>query len=135
MKFYEEHLGLPARDPAGLKDWYVRTLDCEIVFASGETPPAFFLKLGGGLMIEIYQGDRTLPETGINSVSGWRHLALRVESIEAARAELEKRGVQFDQPVKPAGGGGRVLFFKDAEGNLLHLVERPAGSVFGVGGS
>lgn len=133
MKFREEHVGLPARDVVALKDWYVRTLDCEIVHASGETPPAFFLKLGGGLMIEIYQGERPLAETGINSTAGWRHVALRVESIEAARTELEKRGVQFDQPVKPAGGGGRVLFFKDAEGNLLHLVERPAGSVFGDG--
>ena len=130
MKFHEEHLGLPSRDPAGLKDWYVRTLGAEIVFDNGEMPPAFFLKLGGGLMIEIYAGDRAIPETANNSLSGWRHLALRVESIETARAELEKRGVQFDQPVKPAGGGGGVLFFKDAEGNLLHLVERPTGSIF-----
>ena len=30
--------------------------------------------------------------------------------------------------IKPAGGGGRVLYFSDAEGNLLHLVERSADS-------
>jgi hypothetical protein len=35
--------------------------------------------------------------------------------------------VAFDDPIKPAGGGGRVLFLKDPEGNLLHLVERPSG--------
>src|SRR5258708_25226281 len=100
MKFRAEHLGLPARDPAALKEWYVRMLGCELVLANGEMPPAFFLRLGGGLMIEIYQGDRTHAETGINSLNGWRHLALRVDSIEAARAELEARGVKFDQPVK-----------------------------------
>ena len=33
-------------------------------------------------------------------------------------------------PVKPAAGGGRILFFTDPEGNLLHLVERPADSAF-----
>jgi hypothetical protein len=38
--------------------------------------------------------------------------------------------VKFTEQPKPAGGGGRVLFFADAEGNLLHLVERPQGSVF-----
>lgn len=69
-----------------------------------------------------------LKETSDNRLHGWRHLALRVDSIETAKAQLEQRGVKFDQPVKPAGGGGRVLFFRDPEDNLLHLVERPAGS-------
>jgi len=44
------------------------------------------------------------------------------------RDELSRRGVKFEEPIKPAGGGGRVLFFKDGEGNLLHLVERPKDS-------
>ena len=43
-----------------------------------------------------------------------------------AKAELETRGVTFTEEIRPAAGGGRVLFFKDGEGNLLHLVERPA---------
>ena len=55
-------------------------------------------------------------------------MALRVDSIEASRTELERRGVKFAEEIKPAGGGGRVLFFRDAEGNLLHLVERSADS-------
>jgi predicted enzyme related to lactoylglutathione lyase len=41
---------------------------------------------------------------------------------------LEARGVKFTEEVRPAGGGGRILFFQDAEGNLLHLVERSADS-------
>jgi predicted enzyme related to lactoylglutathione lyase len=45
--------------------------------------------------------------------------------------ELEKRGVNFTEEIRPAGGGGRVVFFKDGEGNLLHLVERPADSTLG----
>jgi glyoxylase I family protein len=63
-----------------------------------------------------------------NTLCGWRHVALRVDSLEAAKAQLEQRGLQFTDPVKPAGGGGRVLFFQDPEGNLLHLVERTADS-------
>jgi predicted enzyme related to lactoylglutathione lyase len=69
-----------------------------------------------------------VPQTSNNQLNGWRHLALRVDSLAAVRAELESRGVQFTEPVKPAGGGGSVLFFQDPEGNLLHLVERPADS-------
>ena len=51
-----------------------------------------------------------------------------MDSLETARALLEQRGVKFTEAVKPAGGGGRVLFFRDAEDNLLHLVERSAES-------
>jgi hypothetical protein len=40
--------------------------------------------------------------------------------------------VQFTEEARPAAGGGRVLFFEDLEGNLLHLVERPKD--FGSGG-
>ena len=130
LKYSVEHIGLPARDTVALKDWYVRVLGAKLRFDNGQTPPAFFLELSGGLMIEIYGATGSVADTANNGVAGWRHLALRVASIEAAQAELALRGVSFTGEPKPAGGGGRVLFFADAEGNLLHLVERPKESVF-----
>ena len=63
---------------------------------------------------------------GNNKLAGFRHLALRVDSLDTAKAELEKRGVKFTEEIRPAAGAGNVLFFADGEGNLLHLVERPA---------
>jgi glyoxylase I family protein len=128
MQFSVEHLGLPARNPVALKDWYARMLGARLVFGNDQTPPAFLLALPGGVMIEIYGGDFSLPETSDNKLNGWRHVALRVDSVDAAKAELEHRGLKFTEGVKPAGGGGRVLFFQDPEGNLLHLVERTADS-------
>lgn len=130
LAFSVEHLGVPARDPVALKDWYLRVLCAELVFDNGGSPPAYFLRLPDGIMLEIYASRSSPQEAADNSLAGWRHVALRVESIEAARAELTSRGLVFTEPVKPAGGGGRVLFFQDPEGNLLHLVERPPGSVF-----
>jgi glyoxylase I family protein len=128
MNFLMEHLGLSASAPGTLKNWYVKTLDAKVVFDNGQTPPMFLLALPGGMMIEIYSSDLALKETSNNKLQGWRHVAFRVESIEAAKAELERRGVKFTEEIKPAGGGGRVLFFPDGEGNLLHLVERSADS-------
>ncbi len=130
LKYAVEHLGLPARDPVSLKEWYVRVLGARVRFDSGQTPPAFFLELAGGLMIEIYPATTAEKDAANNGQAGWRHLALRVEAIELAQTELAHRGVVFTAQAKPAGGGGRVLFFGDAEGNLLHLVERPKDSVF-----
>ncbi|MCX6923963.1 MAG: VOC family protein [Verrucomicrobia bacterium] len=128
--FRVEHLGLPARDPVALKDWYVRVLGARVVYAPDQTPPAFFLALQDHVMFEVYAGASSLPQTSDNTLNGWRHVALRVESLVAAKAELEKRGLKITEEIKPAGGGGSVLFFRDLEGNLLHLVERTPDSVF-----
>jgi len=122
-----EHIGLAAHDPVTLRDWYVRALGARELYCNGETPPAFLLELPGGMVLEIYPADPAGSTPPHNRLAGWRHLALRVDSVEASRAELAAARVAFEEPPKPAGGGGRVLFFRDPEGNLLHLVERPPG--------
>ena len=128
MKLALEHLGVAARDSIALKDWYAQVLGAQVLLDNGAQPPAFMLALPGGLLLELYPAAHGRTETADNSLAGWRHLALRVDSLEAAQAELLRRGVNFTESHKPAGWGGRVLFFADPEGNLLHLVERPADS-------
>jgi glyoxylase I family protein len=123
MTFTFEHIGLPAQDPQALKNWYTDVLGAKVTFSEDGGPP-FLLTLPGGAMLEIYASESSSPLVTNNKLGGWRHVALRVESIEAVRSELEKRGVRFTEQVRPAAGGGRVLFFADTEGNLLHLVER-----------
>lgn len=126
MKFSVEHIGLPACNPTALRDWYVAKLGAECLAPTGDEPPFFVRLPGSPFMLEIYTAEATSQRTGENKLAGWRHLALRVESIDETRKELEARGVTLIDPIKPAAGGGRVLFFKDHEGNLLHLVDRPA---------
>ena len=128
MQFTVEHIGLAARDPVALKNWYLSALGARMILDTGQSPPAFFLELPGGCCVEIYKGDTAAVETQNNRLAGWRHIALRVRSIDEARKHLDSRGIQFPEPPKPAGGGGQILFFQDCEGNLLHLVERPDSS-------
>ena len=130
MNLSVEHIGLPARNPRVLADWYAAAFGAEFITPNGDEPPFFLRPPGSAVMFEIYSATGHNAVTEDNGLAGWRHLALRVDSIESARKELESRGVKFVEPVKPAAGGGRIQFFKDCEGNLLHLVERPADSVF-----
>jgi glyoxylase I family protein len=126
MNFSVEHIGIPATDPVVLKNWYVRVLGARPVWDNGQTPPSFLVALAGGAMLEIYPTNAVSnPGRGDNQLAGFRHVALRVDSIAAAKAGLSKSGVKFDEETRPAAGGGKVLFFEDGEGNLLHLVERP----------
>jgi glyoxylase I family protein len=127
MNFFVEHIAIPADDPVALKNWYERVLGAREIFNNGQNPPACLISLGD-VWLEIYAAEVPLPGRGNNQLAGFRHLALRVDSLDAAKMELERRGVKFTEEARPAAGGGRVLFFKDAEGNLLHLVERPADS-------
>ena len=125
MNFAIEHIAVPATRPADLRDWYVRVLGAREIFNNGQNPPTCLVALSGGGWLEIYAAESRLAEGGNNKLAGWRHVALRVDSLDAAKAELEKRGVKFKGEIRPAAGGGKVLFFEDGEGNLLHLVERP----------
>ena len=127
MDISVEHIAIPATNPVALKSWYERVLGAREVFNNGQVPPTCLLALGN-VWFEIYQADAPLAERGNNKLAGFRHLALRVSSLDAAKAELEARGVKFTEEVRPAAGGGKVLFFADGEGNLLHFVERPADS-------
>jgi catechol 2,3-dioxygenase-like lactoylglutathione lyase family enzyme len=127
MEIVVEHLAIAAANPAALKNWYERVLGANAVWDNGQNPPTCLIALGG-VWLEIYQAAAPLAAHGNLRLAGFRHLALRVTSLAAARAELEKRGVKFPEAERPAAGGGKVLFFEDGEGNLLHLVERPMDS-------
>ena len=125
MNISVEHIAIPAADPVALKNWYERVLGAQPVWDNGQNPPTCLISLGS-VWFEIYAADTSLEATRNNKLAGFRHLALRVDSLDAAKTELEKRGVKFTEEASPVAGGGKVLFFADCEGNLLHFVERPA---------
>jgi glyoxylase I family protein len=131
MNYSVEHIAVPATDPVALKDWYVRVLDARPVWDNGQSPPTYLIALPGGVWLEIFAAGTVLAEGGNNKLAGWQHLALRVDSIDTAKAELTGRGVKFAEEMQRAAGGGRVLFFEDGEGNSLHLIERPTNSTLG----
>jgi len=55
--------------------------------------------------------------------AGIRHIAFSVDDLEKAHAKLKDGGVEFEsEPVVLPGM--RLFFFRDLEGNYLHLVQR-----------
>jgi len=128
MNFSIEHIGVPGAETVALKNWYERVLEARVIWDNGQQPPTFIIALAGGAWLEIYPANAAQNAgRSDNQLAGFRHVALRVDSMDAAKAELERRGVNFTEKIRPAAGGGRILFFADGEGNLLHLVERPQG--------
>ncbi|HTA95245.1 MAG TPA: VOC family protein, partial [Verrucomicrobiae bacterium] len=107
MNISIEHIAIPAADAVALKNWYISTLGAREVWNNGQTPPTLLISLPGGGWFEIYAstGTPTPEDRGNNKLAGFRHLALRVDLLDAAKAELEKRGVKFTEKIRLAAGG------------------------------
>jgi glyoxylase I family protein len=121
-----DHVAIAARDPAGLADWYCEALGFRMLSDNGKARPTRILAGSGGGMIEMMPDDETPPPGRELFDRGISHLAIRVTDLDAAVAGLRRSGVEVAEPVA-AAGGGRVATFNDPEGNVVQVVERPAG--------
>ena len=114
-----EHTAIASPDPRRLAQWYVDHLGFHINF---EYAGNYFVKAPNGTMLEIIpsKGDRTPQEM---TSPGIRHLAIAVDSFDAAHQDLQAKSVRFlNEPY--TAQGNRLVFFADADGNILHLIER-----------
>lgn len=101
MEFYGEKLGLP-------RSVYVP----ERNYAEFET---------GNVTLSIVDGEKMGIGHNVNRTA----MALHVDDVEAARAELERRGVEFSGDILDTGVC-HMAFFTDPDGNALMLHHRYA---------
>jgi len=114
-----EHTAIASPNPAKLAQWYVDNLEFSINYTYDGN---YFVKATNGSMLEIIpsEGDSVAPKM---KDPGIRHLAIQVDDFDTAHAHLKKSGVQFvTEPVN--NKGNRLVFFKDGDGNLVHLIHR-----------
>jgi len=117
-----EHIGLCAGDPKALVDWYVKTLGFKIVRAL-EEQRTYFIRAQDGGMLEIYPAKHS-DDPVDNVHRGLRHVALATSNLDAEIALLRSTGVAVPQETIVITPDMKLAFFRDPEGNLLHLVER-----------
>ena len=114
-----EHFAIASPDPKRLAEWYVSHLDFRVNY---EYDGNFFVKAPNGAIIEIIpaQGE---PGPNAMRTPGMRHIAISVDNFDSGYEELKSKGVKFTgQPYE--NQGNRLVFFEDADGNLVHLIER-----------
>lgn len=114
-----EHFAIASPNPKELANWYIRTLDFR---HSYEYQGNYFVRAQDGALIEIIPSEgQALPAQA--RTPGLRHIAISVLDFDAAVTELEARGVETTgEPFE--NQGNRLVFFKDLDGNLVHLIER-----------
>jgi len=121
-----EHIGLMTDDTNKLAEWYRDILDLKIIYKvlEDEDNPIYFLKGKMGSIIEIF------PKGNINGKESKErqkivHIALLVDDFQKTVNRLYEKKVQIIGDEKKIFKDGKVLFFKDPIGNMLHIVYRP----------
>lgn len=121
-----DFIGIPTRDLEAAVEFYGNTLGLprsvympERNFAEFET---------GNLTLNIMNAEAM----GLPSVTSVNPIALHVDDVEAARAELESRGVQFAGNTFDTSVC-HMAFFQDPDGNALMLHNRYAPRVTETG--
>lgn len=114
-----EHFAIASPNPKRLADWYVNYLEFEIAY---EYAGNYFVEAKNGSLIEIIPAEGERPETAMRT-PGMRHIAISVDDFDAACEQLGSQGIHFEgEPYTT--NGNRLVFFKDSDGNLLHLIHR-----------
>ena len=116
-----EHTAIASTDPAKLAQWYVDHLDFRINYRSSNSKTRF-VKAANGSMIEIIESKGASPAPGMKD-PGIRHMAMTVGDFPAACQRLKALGVEFLSEPSTVGGNSTV-FFRDCDGNILHLLHR-----------
>ena len=114
-----DFITVPTRDLPAAKEFYgnVLGLTCS---AEYETAPGAEFETDS-LTLQLIDSD----VIGREFLAHKFPIALHVEDVPAARAELESRGVSFQQPTIDSGVC-HMAFFEDPEGNAFMLHNRYA---------
>lgn len=114
-----EHFAIASPNPQRLAEWYVANLEFQITF---EYAGNYFVEARNGALIEIITAEGETPAMK-NRTPGMRHIAISVDDFDAAYQQLREQGVVLEgEPY--SNEGNRLAFFRDADGNLLHLIQR-----------
>lgn len=128
--FHHGGVSVPSLDEA--IDWYGRVLGFEVekkfYIEAAKSHTAMVRK--GPLRFEIFEvegaaplpEDRRFPPRDLKT-HGNKHVAFRVEDLEAFLTEMEEKQADIAFVVREAFGKG--CFIRDCAGNLIEFVEEP----------
>ena len=86
----------------------------------------YFLGIPGrdGPELELTYNFET-PEDGYDVGSGYGHIALTVDDLDATLARLSEKGIEPERPPYTVReGGSRLCFVRDPDGYRVELIER-----------
>ena len=112
------HIGLRTQNMAALEKFYTETLGFPVT-KRWDDVQIIFIDIGSTTIDLIGRDDGPPPNS---PKGGIEHVALHVEEVDAAHAELVSKNVPIVAEPKNFKDV-RICFFKDPDGNLFELVQ------------
>ena len=119
------HVAIIVSDYRRAREFYVEKLGFPVLrenFRPDRGDWKLDLKFGDG-ELELFAIPGAPPRPSWPEARGLRHLAFRVEDVEAAVRALEQRGIPCEPIRTDPFTGGRMTFFRDPDGLPLELHE------------
>ena len=119
------HIAIIVSDYERAREFYVEKLGFPVLrenFRQERGDWKLDLKFGDG-ELEIFAVPGAPPRPSYPEAQGLRHLAFRVEDVEAAVRDLEGRGIQCEPIRWDPYTERRMTFFRDPDGLPLELHE------------
>lgn len=120
------HVAVIGSDHARSRRFYTEVLGLRVVaetYRAERDSHKIDLALPDGSQIELFTFPGAPPRPSYPEAQGLRHLAFAVADVDAAKAELEARGVAVEPVRVDPLTGRRFTFFADPDGLPLELYE------------
>jgi catechol 2,3-dioxygenase-like lactoylglutathione lyase family enzyme len=121
-----DHIHLRTKNPQATIEYYQKMFDATPVsYVQSNGQPRVDLDLNGlTIFIAAVPADATLPTAPAEPYIGLDHLGLRVDDVDAATAELKRRGAQVIVEPKTIRPGVRIAFIQGPDDVRIELLER-----------
>ncbi|MGM9522228.1 MAG: VOC family protein [Oscillospiraceae bacterium] len=118
------HVGLFVKDAQRSLEFYRDILGFEVIWDTMNGKVRMVFMQNGGAQIEIVQ----IPGLGDRPAGSFDHLAMKVTNLEQVKADLEAKGVRFDEGSYECvpcvfENGSKWIFFNGPDGERLEIVE------------
>lgn len=121
------HLGIAAKNPATVEEWYTRHFGFERVRVFIPGPDQIVYLKRDDIYLELFRATEASPAplpTGAGPMyPGWRHLAFKVADVEAKLAEMggDARITQGPDDYSAFIPGWKTAWVADPEGNIVEI--------------
>lgn len=120
------HLAITCQDIDQSLDFYTRILGLPEAFRMYNDDGSLwmvYLKTGGGAFVELFTKGGDRPEVPSNA-SGFKHLCLWVDDIEATLHDLQSKGLDVDpNGIRTGRSKCRQYFIADPDGVRIELMQ------------
>ena len=117
-----EHVAIYAKDTKKLSQWYIDLFDGRLVSDNGKG--TIFIAFSDNSMIEFCSNPAYNNEITMLDKPGIRHIAFYTDSFEEIVQKVKNFNAQIIKDVPNIPSAVKIFFFRDPEGNILHVISR-----------